>query len=194
MHANAVQIEFPPTRLGVLPLKMGMWVFLASEIMFFTGLLGSFAVLKIAHPDAFHHDAMELNWPIGALNMVVLLTSSLTMALAVSAAQKDDQKRASKMILVTLILGTLFLVFKTYEYVGKIHHGILPSKSLFFGFYYTLTGCHALHMIAGIIPLANLYRHARAGNLSGLGAEVMGLYWHFVDVVWIFLFPALYLL
>jgi heme/copper-type cytochrome/quinol oxidase subunit 3 len=194
MHVNAAEMEYTPNRFGVAPLKMGVWVFLASEIMFFTGMLGSFAVLKIAQNNAFHHDAGELNWVIGAINMVVLLTSSLTMALAVTAAQKGDQKRAGALIGTTFLLGLCFLILKSIEYAGKFEHGIYPSTSLFFAFYFTLTGCHALHIIGGLVPLVILYLRTRRGTLTGLSGEVMGLYWHFVDVVWIFLFPLLYLL
>ena len=192
--AVAHESEYPATRLGVSPMKFGVWLFLASEMMFFTGMLGSFIVLRFAQPQIFHDEAMKLNWPLAALNTIILISSSLTMAYAVRCAQENKQPAAAKYLLTTFLLGSLFLVIKSIEYAMKIEHGILPKTSLFFGAYFTLTGCHALHIIGGLIPILNEWRWARQGKLSGEGAELMGLYWHFVDLVWIFLFPLLYLL
>lgn len=183
-----------PNTFGISPVKFGMWLFLASEVMFFTGLLGSFVVLRIAHPETFHEQASQLNWKLAAFNTLVLITSSLTMAQAVSRAQHKDQRGAGKSLLLSLVLALTFLVVKGVEYGMKFEHGIFPSSSLFFGSYFTLTGGHALHVIAGIIPMIVLWRRAGRGTLSGESAELVGLYWHFVDLVWIFLFPLLYLL
>ncbi len=186
--------EYPPTRLGVSPMKFGVWLFLASELMFFTGMLGSYIVLRFAQPQVFHEEAMKLNWPLAALNTIILISSSLTMAMAVKTAQANKQNETAKYLLTTFGLGALFLVFKSVEYGMKMEHGILPKTNLFFAAYYTLTGCHALHIIGGLIPMINEWRWARKGELTAEGAEMMGLYWHFVDLVWIFLFPLLYLL
>ncbi|MEI6236673.1 MAG: cytochrome c oxidase subunit 3 [Planctomycetota bacterium] len=192
--AVAPESEYPATRLGVSPMKFGVWLFLASEMMFFTGMLGSYIVLRFAQPQVFHEEAMKLNWALAALNTVILISSSLTMAFAVKKTAENKQPEAAKFLLFTFLLGGLFLVFKSVEYGMKIEHGILPKTNLFFAAYYTLTGCHALHIIGGLIPILNEWRWARQGKLTAEGAELMGLYWHFVDLVWIFLFPLLYLL
>ena len=186
--------DAPIPFMGVSPVKLGMWLFLASEIMFFTGLLGSFIVLKFAHPEVFHEEAGHLNWQLAAFNTIVLISSSLTMALAVAAAEKKEHRAVARNVLITLLLAVLFLVIKSFEYYAKIEHGILPSTSLFFGAYFTLTGCHGLHIIAGLIVLFRMWRKAARGQSNYESMELVGLYWHFVDLVWIFLFPLLYLL
>ena len=191
--ANATH-DAPIPFMGVSPVKLGMWLFLASEIMFFTGLLGSFIVLKFAHPDVFHEEAAHLNWKLAAFNTVVLITSSLTMALAVAASEKKDHAAVARNTLITLLLAVTFLVIKGFEYSAKIEHGIFPSTSLFFGAYFTLTGCHGLHIIAGMVALFRMWRQGANGASRYEAMELVGLYWHFVDLVWIFLFPLLYLL
>jgi cytochrome c oxidase subunit 3 len=194
MSSATVSHDAPIPFMGVSAVKLGMWLFLASEIMFFTGLLGSFVVLKFAQPDVFHAEAAHLNWQLAAFNTVVLITSSLTMALAVAATERKDHRTAARNLLITIGLALTFLVIKGFEYHAKIEHGILPSSSLFFGAYFTLTGCHGLHIIAGLIVLFRMWRAATRNQLNYESVELVGLYWHFVDLVWIFLFPLLYLL
>jgi cytochrome c oxidase subunit III len=192
--APAHRDETMPTPLGVSPVKFGMWLFLVSEVMFFTGLLGSFIVLRFAQPQVFHEEAKHLNWMLAAANTVVLITSSFTMVLAVAAAHHGDAKKLARNMLFTLMLGGVFLGIKALEYSGKFSHGIFPGTNLFFASYFTLTGCHALHVIGGFIPMTVVLLGARRNKVNGESVELLGLYWHFVDLIWIFLFPLLYLL
>jgi heme/copper-type cytochrome/quinol oxidase subunit 3 len=194
MQATLTHDQQMPNPLGLTPIKFGLWLFLASEIMFFTGLLGSFIVLRIAQPEIFHEQASELSWPLAGFNTLVLIGSSFTMALGVARAQDGKPKEASSFLLFTLLLGLVFLGVKAFEYSHQFQHGIFPSSSLFFASYFTMTGCHGLHVIAGLIPMFRLFLKGRKGTLTAEGAELLGLYWHFVDLVWIFLFPLLYLL
>ena len=189
--------------------QLGMWLFLANEIMFFGGVLVAYMISFVVYAEAFEDASNHLSLPLGALNTVVLLTSSLTMALAVHAAQVGERRKLVRQLVWTLILGSVFLVVKAYEYSHKFHEGLVPGPSfaysgrnaaeheLFVSFYFALTGLHALHMIIGIGILAVLILMARRGRF-GPGyytpVEMSGLYWHFVDLVWIFLFPLLYLL
>ncbi len=192
-HRDAATDEHE-SPFGITPVKFAMWIFLASEVMFFTGLLGSYVILRFNNPAVFHEDAKHLNWILAAANTLILIGSSYTMALAVLNAQKKNWKTSSRFLLITMLMGATFLVVKAFEYTGKIQHGILPKTSIFFACYFVLTGCHALHILAGLIPMGITWRRAAAGRTTGAGVELLGLYWHFVDLVWIFLFPLLYLL
>jgi cytochrome c oxidase subunit 3 len=189
--------------------QLGMWIFLANEIMFFGGVLAAFLVSFVVYAPAFEDASNHLSLLLGALNTVVLLTSSLTMALAVHAAQVGERRQLVRQLVWTLLLGSVFLVVKAYEYSHKFHEGLVPGPSfaysgrnaaeheLFLSFYFALTGLHALHMIIGIVILAVLIvmsRRGRFGPAYFTPVEMSGLYWHFVDLVWIFLFPLLYLL
>ena len=173
MQATLTHEETMPNPLGLTPIKFGMWLFLASEVMFFTGLLGSFIVLRIAQPEVFHEQAAELSWPLAAFNTLVLIGSSFTMALGVSRAQDGKPKEAGSFMFLTLGLGLLFLCVKAFEYSHKFQHGIFPSSSLFFASYFALTGCHGLHVIAGLIPMLRLglgqARHADGGGRRAAG-------------------------
>lgn len=181
-----------PFRMSAV--KFAMWLFLASEVMFFAGLLGSYLVLRFSHPDRFSEEALHLNWPLATFNTVVLIGSSLTMALAVSAAQAGQAPRTARFLGLTFVLGVVFLIVKAIEYGTKIQLGILPSTSLFYASYFTMTGCHALHLIGGLVPVTVVGLRALRGRVDGGKVELVGLYWHFVDLVWIFLFPLLYLI
>jgi cytochrome c oxidase subunit 3 len=190
---------------------LGMWAFLVSEIMFFGGLFATYMVYRHAAPEAFAHASRHLDLYLGTINTFVLLTSSLTMALAVRAAQLNSRGQAMLMILMTIVLGCTFLGIKLIEYQHKFHDGLFPlfgmpfnyegtdagSVKLFFGLYFGMTGLHALHMIIGIgimlVALVLVWRAAEAADRT-LTVENIGLYWHFVDVIWIFLFPLLYLI
>jgi cytochrome c oxidase subunit 3 len=189
--------------------SLGMWIFLVTEIMFFGGLFTAYVVYRALFPDTFAHASRHLNVVLGTTNTVVLITSSLTMALAVWSAQTDRRSGTVRALLATIGLGSVFLGIKAWEYAHKFHEGLVPGPAfaysgpdaphaqLFFSLYFTMTGLHALHMVIGIGLLLWLLSAARAGRFSAAyhtPVEVTGLYWHFVDIVWIFLFPLLYLI
>jgi cytochrome c oxidase subunit 3 len=186
----------------------GMWVFLATEIMFFGGLFIAYIVYRSAYPIAFNAGSHELDITLGAINTGLLIGSSLTMALAVHAAQLGKFKAIAAWMVATLALGGGFLGIKVVEYSHKIHEHFFPGPNffsplpgepveMFFNLYFLMTGMHALHMIIGmgimlvLIPLAWKGRFTPESHNM---IEGFGLYWHFVDIVWIFLFPLLYLL
>jgi cytochrome c oxidase subunit III len=189
---------------------LGMWVFLANEVMFFGGLLMAYLVYRTWHPDAFAAGSAHLDIPLGAINTAVLIFSSLTMALAVHAAQTSWRRGQIVFIVLTIVLGTTFLVIKGFEYADKFRHHLVPGPhfewpdeklrapvQMFYSLYFALTGLHALHMVVGIGIMLWLLWMARRGRFTAeyySPVEVSGLYWHFVDIVWIFLFPLLYLI
>ena len=184
-----------PSATGIPNGKLGMWVFLASEVMFFTGLIGAYLVLRLGHP-AWPGSEGHLNVWIGTANTLVLICSSTTIVLALAAAGRGALGAARGWLLATVGLGSLFLVIKGFEYAAKFSHHILPSTNVFWSCYFVLTGFHALHVLGGIV--FNLWVLAYARSQAAFAArgrrlEYAGLYWHFVDIVWIFLFPMLYL-
>jgi cytochrome c oxidase subunit 3 len=177
--------------------------------MFFGGVLAAYLVSFVVYAPSFEDASNHLNLPLGAFNTIVLLASSLTMALAVHAAQVGDRKQQVRQLTYTLILGSVFLAVKAYEYAHKFHEGLVPGPwfkgsgpdagehELFLSFYFVLTGLHAAHMVIGVGILAVLIVMAQRGRFGPsyfTPVECSGLYWHFVDLVWIFLFPLLYLL
>jgi cytochrome c oxidase subunit 3 len=191
--------------------SLGMWVFLVTEIMFFGGLFMAYIVYRAAAPEAFQEASHHLSIGWGAFNTAVLIFSSLTMALAVRAAQTGEPARTQVMWLVaTMFLGTVFLGVKVIEYADKFEHHIVPGPHFdksawthpagveqFYSLYFIMTGLHALHMIVGIglmtvIAIMAWRKHFDSTYYTPV--EVSGLYWHFVDIVWIFLFPLLYLI
>ncbi len=188
---------------------LGMWVFLVTEIMFFGGLFVGYTVYRWRYPAAFAAASHEVDLPHGAINTIVLIGSSLTMALAVYFAQSGARKAVIVCLIATMVLGTGFLGIKFIEYAHKFEHHLVPGPSfefsgvdrgqaeLFFIFYFVMTGMHALHMIVGLGLLAVLVGMAARRRFTAAynsPVEVTGLYWHFVDIVWIFLFPLLYLI
>ncbi len=192
---------------------LGMWMFLTTEILFFGGFLCAYAIYRVLYFAAFQAGADHQDWKIGAINTTVLIGSSLTMALAVWAAQLGRRNLIIIFLVLTFILGGLFIGIKGYEYSKHIEEGLFPGKlftyvdkahpeltkgeELFMTFYFGLTGLHALHMIVGAGLLIWMITRAYRGHFGPeyyAPVEVMGLYWHFVDIVWIFLFPLLYLL
>jgi cytochrome c oxidase subunit 3 len=173
---------------------MGMWLFLASEVMFFTAFFGAYIVVRSAAVDSI---VQPLNKALGALNTLVLITSSLTMALAVVFSKRGDRKATGTWLAATFLLACAFMVVKAFEYSHHFHEGVFPSSDIFHAFYYLLTGFHGLHVLGGMIALGILWYRNRRGDFDEHYCdpiEMTGLYWHFVDLVWIFLFPALYLL
>jgi heme/copper-type cytochrome/quinol oxidase subunit 3 len=189
------QSEFETTT-GISIGKMGMWWFLSSEIMVFGGLIGCYILFRMASAGAWAEMAQHVSTLIATINTTVLLTSSLTMVLA-HAAVEDGQRGKTRLYLaLTVFLGLAFLAIKGFEYSVEIGHGFTPVTNTFWGFYYTMTGLHGLHVLAGIVINACLLVAAIRGTLwPGIQrrVEYAGLYWHFVDVIWIFLFPLLYL-
>jgi cytochrome c oxidase subunit 3 len=172
-----------------------MWLFLASEVMFFGALVGSYVVLRLgAGPGAWPDPGEVLAVPVLAFNTLVLIASSASMVVAHDAALAGDRARLSRALLATAGLGTLFLAIKAADYVHLVHGGFVIGGSLFASCYYLLTGFHGLHVLAGVVALLVCFRRARAGRItpedSGL-VEGTGLYWHFVDLVWIVLFAIL---
>jgi cytochrome c oxidase subunit 3 len=191
-HAHDLAPEFHTERRNLR--AFGMWLFLGSEVMFFTGFFAAYIVVRSA---AFDAVAMPLDKALGALNTLVLITSSLTMALAVVYSKRGDRKATGTWLALTFALACAFLVVKSIEYGAHFAKGIYPSSDVFHGFYYLLTGFHGLHVIAGMIAIGILWWRNRRGDFDehyNDPIEITGLYWHFVDLVWIFLFPALYLL
>ena len=175
-------------------LSFGMWLFLASEVMFFTAFFGMYIVLRNAHPELMH--MRGLNIELGALNTLILITSSFTMVLAVQASKLGDKSTLVRNLFFTILLACGFLVVKGFEYGHKFEHGIFPSTDLFYSCYFMLTGFHGLHVIGGILVLVALLVRSMKGDFTksyNSPIEMTGLYWHFVDLVWIFLFPSLYL-
>jgi heme/copper-type cytochrome/quinol oxidase subunit 3 len=176
--------------------KLGIWWFLSSEIITFGGLLGSYLVFRLAHPE-WAEAADHLSVLVATGNTLVLLTSSLTMVLAFAAADHQQRQAVPKWLGMTVVCGLLFLFIKALEWSGKISHGLVPSASGFWSFYYAMTGLHALHVLGGVVVNALLWLAALRGRQPTQSLvrriEVAGLYWHFVDIVWIFLFPLLYL-
>jgi len=188
---------------------LGMWVFLATEVMFFGGMFACYFVYRHWYPQAFAAASNHLDIWLGAINTAVLICSSFTMALAVHSAETNKQKALIIFLLLTIVLGTVFLGIKFFEYYSKFEEHLVPGSSfkfeeslaghaeIFFSFYFAMTGMHAVHMIIGIGLLTVLIFKARRGRFSAAyytPVELTGLYWHFVDIVWIFLFPLLYLL
>jgi cytochrome c oxidase subunit 3 len=189
--------------------SLGMWTFLLTEIMFFGGLFTGYAVYRAAYPAAFAEGSHHLDIVLGGVNTAVLICSSLTMALAVHSAQLGERQSLTRFLLLTMLLGLVFLGIKGLEYAHKFVEHLVPGSGflaegshapqvqLFFGFYFSMTGMHALHMVIGIGILAVLTWQAWRGYFSPAyltPVELTGLYWHFVDIIWIFLFPLLYLI
>jgi len=177
---------------GILPGKVGVWWFLASEIMLFGGLIVSYIVFRVGG-GGWAEDRAHTNLLIGAINTLVLLTSSMTMVQAFATGERGDPRGLRIYLGLTIFLGLAFLGLKAYEYTSEIRAGFTPGIGIFWSFYYTMTGLHALHVLAGIVVNAALLVMARKGLERHHRVELGGLYWHFVDIVWIFLFPLLYM-
>jgi cytochrome c oxidase subunit 3 len=172
----------------------GMWLFISSEIMFFTAFFAMYIIMRTAHPELTHPH--QLNVLIASINTFLLVISSLFMANAVNASKEGNGKRTAGNLLVTAGFGLAFLGLKAVEYAGEIKEGILPSKDIFYSCYYTMTGFHGLHILIGVAVLLVLAFRANRGDFTktyNSPIEVCGLYWCLVEVVWFFLFPVLYL-
>ena len=190
---------------------LGMWLFLITEVMFFGGLFLAYMLYRVWYPEAWAAASLELDVTLGAFNTAVLIGSSLTMAFAVRSAQTGQQRATVNWILLTMVLGLTFLVVKYFEYAEKFEHHHVPGwlaggfafegpwegpAEIYFSLYFIMTGLHATHMIIGFGLLSVIAWMAHKGRFSrewSTPVELSGLYWHFVDIVWIFLFPLLYL-
>jgi cytochrome c oxidase subunit III len=188
---------------------LGMWVFLATEVLFFGGMFAGYLVYRTLYGEAFAEASRAMNLVLGSVNTGVLLSSSLTMALAVNAAQRNERRKSVVFLLMTMALGVTFLGIKGIEYAQKFSEHLVPGVDfrfagpnaihveMFYILYFLLTGFHALHLTIGVGVLSVITVKAYRGRFSEAyfsPVEVSGLYWHFVDIVWIFLYPLLYLI
>jgi len=176
--------------------KLGVWTFLATEVLLFGALFTAYTVFRLTYPGLFHAEHEKLNRVLGAVNTVVLITSSLTVALGIDAVKKGKAKLLTRYFGATILLAGVFLGVKCVEYAEKFHHGLFPRTNIFFALYYMMTGIHGIHVLIGMGVLAYVIVLARRGRFSEkyyTPVEMSGLYWHFVDLVWIYLFPLLYL-
>lgn len=176
---------------GIPTGRLAIWWVLASEVVIFGGLLLSYVMHRIGHPEWANAAAVTNTW-IGATNTFVLLSSSFTAVLAHQAAEKGDGKTAAKYLMFTIAGAALFVCIKSFEWYHEIIEGYTITANGFWAFYYTAAGLHAMHVIAGAIVMAFVARDAAKGR-ELQRVELVGIYWHFVDVVWIFLFPLLYI-
>lgn len=187
--------------------RMGMWLFLFTELLLFGGMFILYSVYRYKYPDAFHLAAKDLNTIVGTFNTAILLTSSLTMALSIAAIQRKQKSLSVFFQFITIVLALGFMVNKYFEWTAKFHHGIYPGSDVllskpsgeivFFGLYYVMTGLHGLHVIIGMVLIAVMMRYTSNGIIrsdSYVKLEAAGLYWHLVDIIWIFLFPLFYLI
>lgn len=214
-HAHSPHLEhhFDSLEQQQTAATLGMWMFLATEVMFFGGMFAGYAVYRWLYPAAWVEGSSHLDTLWGTINTCVLLTSSLTVALSVYEAQMGRRRQLVWMLVATMVLGAAFLGIKFYEYYHKWEESLIPGPGfellhpineevsprlveMFYGFYFAMTGFHALHMVIGLGLYAWLLIRARRGEFSAgyhTPVEIVGLYWHFVDIVWVFLFPLLYL-
>ncbi len=189
--------------------KMGMWLFLLTEILLFGGLFCAYAIYRAWHPDMFYNAHKHLDIVMGAINTIVLITSSVTMALSIRAMQLNNKRQTIILLIATLLLAGIFLIIKYFEYSHKFHLGQLPGKyytfegvegnnpHIFFSIYFMMTGLHGIHVLAGMGVIGWILRRTVKGHFSAeyyTPIELTGLYWHLVDLIWIFLFPLLYLI
>jgi len=213
-HAAAERLPIPG--IPIYNLKLGMWVFLLSEVMFFTGLIGSYIILRFAHPDQFADPGVVLNVPLTAFNTFVLICSSVTMVKAFAAIQQGDQRGLKRWLLATIFLGTFFVGVQAVEYTVLAGEGFVPTAEayhalgrgnphdgpaiggpLYGATFYIMTGFHGAHVTIGVLCLWFTLWRATKGRYTARsygGVEIMGLYWHFVDLVWIILFTIAYLI
>ena len=207
-HHPAHQHHFETMQQQLEASTLGMWLFLVTEVMFFGGLFLAYMLYRIWYPQAWSEGSLELDIVLGGFNTVVLIGSSLTMAFAVRAAQTGWRRGTINYLWATMLLGLTFLVVKYFEYKAKFDHHLVPGHNfsypgpygdqveIFFSLYFAMTGLHALHMLIGFGILSVILWMAYKNRFSPewyTPVEMSGLYWHFVDIVWIFLFPLLYL-
>lgn len=193
--------------------KMGMWLFLVTEVLLFSGMFVAYAVYRAWYPEVYSVSSELLDWRLGTLNTIVLLASSFTVALSIHFIQKNEKEKVIVLLLLTLLCAAVFMVVKYFEYTGKWSHGIFPGAGFaphgdytayniayapqFFSVYFVMTGIHGVHVLVGMGIFVWLTIRAAKGHFSSAyytPIELSGLYWHLVDIIWIFLFPLLYLI
>ena len=177
--------------------KLGVWTFLATEVLLFGALFTAYTIFRMKYPELFRVEHAKLDRVLGAVNTVVLITSSFTVVLGVDAIKRGKARLFEACFGATILLAAVFLCVKYVEYGAKFHHGLYPHTNLFFSLYFMMTGLHGVHVLLGMGLLSYVIVLSRRGRLSAgyyTPAEMSGLYWHFVDLVWIYLFPLLYLL
>ena len=175
---------------------LGIWTFLATEVLLFGGLFTAYVVFRIKYPQLFYEGHLKLDRVLGAINTLVLIGSSLTVALGIAAIRKGRVRLLQVFLSLTILLAAVFLGIKYVEYSEKFSHGLHPGTDMFFSLYFMLTGLHGIHVLAGMGVLGGVLYLAGKGKYSEsyhTPVEISGLYWHFVDLVWIYLFPLLYL-
>ncbi len=190
--------------------KQGIWLFMVTEILMFGGLFVAYTIFHNIYPEMFAEGAKQLDWRMGFFNTLVLIMSSLTMALGIYYLQVGQSKKAVRSLAITLVCGAIFMVVKYFEYTAKIHHGFLPGRfldvhhvnpehanlGLYFGFYFCMTGLHGIHVLLGMGLITWVMIRAMKGEFGPdyyTPVEGVGIFWHIVDLIWIFLFPLLYL-
>ncbi len=208
VHHPQLQHHFDTMQQQKEASTLGMWLFLLTEVLFFGGIFFAYMLYRMWYFDAFAEASRDLDLMLGGFNTVVLIGSSLTMAFAVRSAQTGSSSGTVRWLILTMILGAVFLGVKVVEYSHKFEVGHVPGpnfhstsqwaaqEQIFYSLYFTMTGLHAVHMIVGIVILAVITRMAAQGKFNEsyhTPVEMTGLYWHFVDLVWIYLFPLLYL-
>ncbi len=208
-HVHGLQHHFAEMQQQVDASKIGMWLFLVTEILLFGGLFVGFGIMQGKHPAAFYEAHHHLDRSMGALNTIVLLISSFTMVMAVHSAQQGKRKALITYLILTLMCASIFLGVKYFEYSHKFHEGLLPGKYyshkgdtvpgqfMFFSFYFMMTGLHGLHIIGGMAAIGWVLKKAIAGDFTKVyntPVDLVGLYWHLVDLIWIYLFPLMYLI
>lgn len=187
--------------------RIGMWLFVFTELFLFAGLFMVFAVFRLKYAEGFHLAAQELDVTIGTINSIILLLSGMTMGIAYSMIQKGESRKTIYLLLVSMLLGLIFLIIKAFEWQAKLGHGLYPGSDelinlsrgdiMFFGLYFIMTGLHALHLFAGLIFIAIVIWGIKKGRVRSTKYALLencSLYWHMVDLVWIFLFPLFYLI
>lgn len=209
MTEHVVPHHFDNAKQAFESSKLGLWVFLVTEILLFGGLFVVYIIDRALYPETFHAASLLLNKKLGALNTIVLICSSFTMAMAVNRTQHNDTKKANWLLIITLLCAAAFMIVKYFEYTHKIHEGQLPGglytyeglkdpkASLFFSLYFMMTGLHGVHVLVGMGLISwtlILLRKGKLGPNYYTPIELTGLYWHLVDLVWIYLFPLLYLI
>lgn len=194
---SAEAAQYEPTSFGVPDKKLGMWVFLASEVMFFTGLIGSYIILRWGASSSWPAPGEVLAIPVTAANTFLLICSSVAMVKAFAAIEEGDQKHLKLWLLATIVMGASFVGVQAYEYTHLVHEGFLPSSGLYGSTFYAMTGFHGFHVTMGVLCMIWVLGKAMRGHYTKEhheGVEAIGLYWHFVDLVWIILFTIVYLI
>lgn len=189
--------------------KLGLWLFLVTEILLFGGLFVAYIMFRALYPEMFHEASHHLNKVLGAINTVVLICSSLTMAMAVDRTRQNDSGKANQYLMMTLFFAACFMIIKYVEYSHKIHEGLLPGANftfeaiqhpkapLYFSLYFMMTGLHGIHVLAGMGLISWILIRSNKGHFNSqyyTPVELVGIYWHLVDLIWIYLFPLLYLI